>query len=235
MNMGFFWDPTYIIVLPALAFVLWAQYKVQSTFNQYARVYAGRGLTGAQVATMILRDAGLDHVRVERVAGHLSDHYDPRGRVLRLSDSTYSSPSVAAIGVAAHEAGHAIQHDVAYLPLTIRAWFVPLATIGSQGGPLLFLLGLFFQRSMGPFMMQLGILLFGLAVAFYLITLPVEFDASRRALQILEGHGYLGSQEMKGARAVLWAAAMTYVAAAAMAVSQLLRMLLIAGGSRREE
>lgn len=231
--LGYYWgDWTWIILLPAFVLVMWAQSSVQGTFRKYAQVWAGRGMTGAQVAAAILRDAGLDDVRVERVPGHLSDHYDPRAKVLRLSDSTYASASVAAIGVAAHEVGHAIQHDVGYLPLQMRSWFVPLANLGSSGGPVLFLIGLFIRSGV---LLQLGILFFGLAVAFYLITLPVEFDASNRALRILEGHGYLGPAEMEGARAVLRAAALTYVAAAAMAISQLLRMLVLAGAGRRRD
>lgn len=230
----FGFDPTYIIVIPALILTLWAQWRVHSTFNEWAQRWSSRGLTGAQVARMILDRAGLTHVTVEPIPGHLSDHYDPRAHALRLSESTYGSPSIAAIGVAAHEAGHAIQHDVGYVPLSMRSFFVPLANIGSMGGPILFMIGLFIRSG---FFLDLGILLFGLAVLFYVITLPVEFNASNRALAILEGHGYLNSQEMKGARAVLWAAAMTYVASAAMAVSQLLRLLLIRGavGDRRDE
>lgn len=222
----FGFDPTYVIVIPALILTLWAQWRVNATFNEWAQKWSGRGLTGAEVAQMILAGAGLHDVRVERVPGHLSDHYDPTQRVLRLSDSTFASPSIAAIGVAAHEAGHAIQHDVGYVPLQMRSFFVPLANIGSMGGPILFMIGLLFRSG---FMLDLGILLFGLAVLFYIVTLPVEFNASNRALAILEGHGYLTAAEMKGARAVLWAAAMTYVASAAMAVSQLLRLLLIRG------
>ncbi len=230
----FGFDPTYIIVIPALILTLWAQWRVNRTFNEWAQKGSSRGITGAQVARMILNDANLHDVTVQRVHGHLSDHYDPRGRVLRLSDSTHDSTSIAAIGVAAHEAGHALQHDVGYIPLNMRTYFVPLANIGSMGGPILFMIGLFFRSG---FMLDLGILLFGLAVMFYLITLPVEFNASNRALAILQGNGYLNGQEMKGARAVLWAAAMTYVASAAMAVSQLLRLLLIRGavGGNRDD
>lgn len=222
--MYWFGGWTFLALIPALVLTLWAQFKVQSTFRKWSQVPAGRGMSGAQVALAILQGAGLDDVRVERVGGHLSDHYDPRTKVLRLSDSTYASPSVAAIGVAAHEAGHAIQHDVGYIPLTMRGFFVPVANIGSMGGPWLFLIGLIFRS---PAMQNLGILLFGLAVVFYLITLPVEFDASNRALSVLQGGGYLGATELQGARAVLWAAAMTYIAAAAMAVSQLIRLLLL--------
>ncbi|MCG0238318.1 MAG: zinc metallopeptidase [Firmicutes bacterium] len=232
---GWYWDPTYIIVLPALLLVMWAQWRVQATFQEWSRRWSSRGLTGAQVARAILDRAGLHDVDVEPIPGHLTDHYDPRARVLRLSQSVYNSSSVAAIGVAAHEAGHAIQHDVGYVPLMMRSAFVPLANLGSTGGPLLFFLGLLFPRGIGDWMMQTGILLFGLAVLFYVITLPVEFNASSRALAILEGQGYLVGEELRGARAVLWAAAMTYVASAAMAISQLLRLLAIRGLYRDEE
>lgn len=233
---GFFFDWTYVLVLPALVLVLWAQARVQSTFAEWGRRRTLRGLTGAQVAEAILADAGLSDVVVEPTPGHLTDHYDPRTRTLRLSQSVYYSNSVSAIGVAAHEAGHAIQHDMGYIPLTARNFFVPLANLGSMGGPVLFMLGLFFPRSaLGGMLMDLGILLFGLAVGFYLITLPVEFNASGRALAILEGHGYLQGEELRGARAVLWAAAMTYVASAAMAISQLLRLLFIRGMMRDED
>lgn len=236
MPFGLFWDPSYIIVLPALLLVFWAQWRVNSTFEKWSRRWSSRGLTGAQVARAILDGAGLHNVTVEPVPGHLSDHYDPRAKALRLSQSTYGSSSVAAIGVAAHEAGHAIQHDVGYIPLTMRSAFVPVANLGSMGGPILFMIGLFFGRSaLGGFMMEAGILLFGLAVLFYIITLPVEFNASNRALAILEGHGYLVGEEMRGARAVLWAAAMTYVASAAMALSQLLRLLFLRSLVRDEE
>lgn len=227
----FFWDPTMIVVIPAIILTMWAQHKTQSTFQKWARVHAGRGVTGADVARAILRDAGLDHVRVERVPGHLTDHYDPRGKVLRLSQSVHDSGSVAAVGVAAHEVGHAIQHGHGYAPLALRNGFVPLANIGSMGGPILAVIGFLFASKL---LVEIGIVLFSLAVLFYLITLPVEFNASNRALAILEGGGYLTGPELKGARAVLWAAAMTYVASAAVAVSHLLRLLLLRGmlGSR---
>lgn len=233
-----FWgiDPTWIIIVPAVLLTMWAHLRVQSTFAEWSRRRTFRGLTGAQVAEAILADAGLNDVVVEPTPGHLTDHYDPRTRTLRLSESVYYSNSVSAIGVAAHEAGHAIQHDTGYIPLTARSFFVPLANLGSMGGPVLFMLGLFFPRSaLGGTLMDLGILLFGLAVGFYLITLPVEFNASGRALAILEGHGYLHGEELRGARAVLWAAAMTYVASAAMAVSQLLRLLFIRGMMRDDD
>lgn len=230
--MFFFGDVTWIFLIPALIFVMWAQYRVKATFNEYSRVGVRRGLTGAQVARSILDGAGLHDVRVERVAGHLSDHYDPRDKVVRLSDAVHSSQSVAALGVAAHEVGHAMQHDHGYMPLVVRNTFVPVANIGSAGGPWLFIIGLIFGGSTGGLMMDLGILFFAAAVFFYIVTLPVEFNASSRALAVLGGTGYLEQDELRGARAVLWAAAMTYVAAAAMAISQLLRLLVLRGMAR---
>lgn len=230
--MPFFYgyDPTFVILIPALILALYAQARVQSTFERYSRVAASSGLTGAQVARRILSGAGLDDVAVERVPGRLTDHYDPRGRVLRLSAPVHDSPSLSALGVAAHEAGHAIQHGIGFLPLRIRNQIVPVANLGSQGGPILFLLGLFLGS---PFLQDLGIYFFGAAVAFYLITLPVEYNASGRALALLEGGGYLTRQEVVHARRVLDAAALTYVAAALMAVLQLARLLLLR--SQREE
>lgn len=226
---------SWLILLPAMLFVFWAQYRVQSTFKKWSQVGSRRGLTGAEVARMILGGAGIQDVAVERVSGHLSDHYDPRAKVLRLSEATFASHSVAALGVAAHEAGHAIQHDVGYTPLAVRNLVWPLASLGSTGGPILFMLGLFFASGIGGLLMNLGILLFALAVGFYIITLPVEFNASNRAVAILEGEGYLTSDEMRGARAVLWAAAMTYVASAAMAIAQLLRLILLRNTARNDD
>lgn len=228
-------DSTFLILIPAMLLAFWAQMRVQSTFRKWSEVGARRGVTGAEVARSILNGAGIYDVAVERVPGHLSDHYDPRAKVLRLSDSTYGSNSVAALGVAAHEVGHAIQHDVGYVALTVRNLVWPVASIGSTGGPILFMIGLFFGRGGGSWLMELGIVLFALAVGFFVITLPVEFNASNRALAILEGESYLTTEEMKGARAVLWAAAMTYVASAAMAISQLVRLLLLRGMVRDDD
>lgn len=224
-----------VLVLAAFAFSMWAQWRVHGTFRKYSEVRSRSGASGAEVARQILDRSGLPDVPVEHVGGNLTDHYDPRSRVLRLSDATYRSNSVAAIGVAAHEAGHAMQHQEGYVFLGARSLLYPLAAIGSQGGPLLFMLGLFFGWGRGPvsaFLMDLGIAIFAVAVLFYLITLPVEFDASARALRVLGGDAYLTETEVSGARAVLWAAAMTYVAAAAVAITELIRLLALRGSRR---
>lgn len=223
------WDPTMILLIPALILTFWAQSRVSSAFKKYSRVYTSGRLTGAAVARDILDRAGLQDIAVERVPGNLSDHYDPRTRVLRLSSGVHDSASVAALGVAAHESGHAIQHDVGYVPLTMRNAIWPVANIGSSGGFWLFFLGLIFGS---PMLQNIGILLFFAAVIFYFVTLPVEFNASSRALAVLESGGYLTREEMPGARAVLNAAAWTYVAAATMAVAQLLRLLVLRGNRR---
>lgn len=212
-----------MFVIPAMLFVFWAQYRVKAVFNEWERVPTRSGVTAAQVARDILDKYQLHDVRVEYVRGHLSDHYDPRARVVRLSDATHSSTSIAAIGVAAHEVGHAIQHDTAYLPLNMRNLLFPLARIGDSFGPILVMAGFFFGRNY--FLMDLGILIFALAVGFYVITLPVEFNASSRAVAILETGGYMTRDEVGGARKVLNAAALTYVAGAAAALSQLMRLL----------
>lgn len=226
----FLWgDTTFIYLIPAMLLVFWAQYKVRSTFEQYSKVHSRSGVTAAEVARDILLKHNITDVRVERVAGHLSDHYDPREKVIRLSDSTYNSTSVAAIGVAAHEVGHAIQHDVAYVPLHMRNLIFPVARIGDMLGPFIVIIGFLFSGQTGLWIMDMGILLFTMAVGFYLITLPVEFNASSRAVEILEGGGYLTRDEVAGSRKVLNAAALTYVAAAAASVSQLIRLLVLRG------
>lgn len=226
----FLWGGTsFIYLIPAMLLVFWAQYKVRSTFEKFSQVHARSGVTAAEVARDILLKHNVTDVRVERVAGHLSDHYDPKAKVVRLSDSTYNSTSVAAIGVAAHEVGHAIQHDAAYVPLHMRNLIFPVARIGDTVGPFIVILGLIFGGSSAGLIMDIGILLFSMAVGFYLITLPVEFNASSRAVEILEGGGYLSREEVAGSRKVLNAAALTYVAAAAAAVSQLLRLLVLRG------
>jgi len=221
----FFWGPYGWLVIPALILALYAQFRVQSAFNKYARVRAASGYTGARVAQEILSRFGLHDVRVEPVQGILSDHYDPRTRVLRLSPQVYGSNSLSALGVAAHEAGHALQHAEGYLWLGVRSAMVPVATFGSQAGLWLFILGLLFGGS--TFLMDLGILLFTGAVAFTLVTLPVEFNASARALQVLQGQGFVAPQEARAVKEVLDAAALTYVAAATMAIFELLRLILI--------
>ncbi len=220
----FFWDPTYILLLPAILFAIYAQFKVSSTFRKYADVRASGGYTGAQIAAELMRRQGITDVKIEPVEGMLADHYDPRTKVLRLSPDVYGSDSVAAIGVAAHETGHAVQHRVGYAPLALRSAIVPLANWGTMAAWVLFLLGFIFSR---PGLMDLGILLFLGYVIFAMVTLPVEFNASARAVQLLAGQGLVLPQEAQGVREVLNAAALTYVAAAAMAVLQLLRLLVL--------
>lgn len=219
-----FWDPTFVLLLPAIILAVYAQIKVQSTFRQYSQVRSGTGYTGAQVAAELLRREGITDVKVEPVSGRLADHYDPRSKVLRLSPDVYGSDSLAAIGVAAHETGHAVQHRVGYAPLALRSAIVPLASVGTTAAWMLFLLGLIFSR---PALMDLGILLFLGYVLFALVTLPVELNASARAVALLQGQGFVLPQEAQGVRAVLGAAALTYLAAAAMAVLQLVRLLAL--------
>lgn len=218
-----------ILVLPAFLFSLFAQFKVQSTFNKYSEYGNIRGYTGADVARKILDLNGLYDVRVEAVPGKLTDHYDPRTKVVRLSESVYYNSSVASVGVAAHETGHAIQHQVGYTPLALRSNLVPIAGIGSSFGPYMAIFGLMFNW---PLLIQLGILLFAAAVVFYLITLPVEFNASSRAIQVLESNGILTYEEIVPTKKVLSAAAMTYVASAAVAMANLLRLILLANNRR---
>ena len=212
-----------------------ASSKMNSTFRRYSRVRCHCGLTGSQAAERILNQAGIYDVSVERVSGNLTDHYDPKNKVLRLSDATYGSDSIAAIGVAAHECGHAIQHQKNYVPLTLRTAIVPVANIGSTLAWPLILIGLFFNRSTGAMLINLGILCFSFAVLFQLVTLPVEFNASRRALHILGEQGILSDSELPYTRKVLKAAALTYVASAAAAILQLLRLVLLFGGRNRDD
>jgi len=222
---GYGFDFTYLLVLIGALLSLLASSMVSSTFNKYAKIRSTAGMSGAQAARRILDRNGLYDVRIEHVSGNLTDHYDPRTKVLRLSDSTYSSPSVAAIGVAAHECGHAIQHSESYSPLVIRSKLAPLANFGSQFGLPIFMLGLVFGT--GDLLMRIGIWVFLLAVAFQIVTLPVEFDASKRALAMLSDYGILRSEETQHSRKVLRAAAMTYVAAAAASILNLLRLILL--------
>ena len=232
MYWPFFYDWTYILLIPALILSMWAQFRVSSTFNRFSKVRASSGMTATQMAEQLLHAEGVYDVSVERTRGNLTDHYDPKNMVLRLSDSTANSTSVAALGVAAHEAGHVLQHRDGYAPLMLRTAAVPVVNIGSNLSWPLFVVGLIF--SWEP-LLYVGIGLFALAVLFALITLPVEFNASKRALAALEANGYLQpGEEMRGARKVLSAAAMTYVASAFMAIMQLLRLLAIAG-SRRDD
>ncbi len=230
MYYGWYFDPTMLLILPALLLAMWAQFRVQSTFRKYSDVPSAQGWTAAEMAADLLARNGLGDVRIERVRGSLTDHYDPRTNTLRLSDTVYGSTSLAALGVAAHECGHAMQEAEGYKPLRIREKIVPVAQIGSWAAMPLFVLGL--VMSWEP-LLTAGIIVFSLVVAFYLVTLPVEFDASGRALEQLEGGGYLSSAETDDAGRVLRAAALTYVAAALQAVLQLLRLLVLAGGNRR--
>lgn len=225
----FYYDATYLILIPALIISFWAQTKINSAFDRYSRISTMKGITGAQVARMLLDSDGLYDVPVELVGGRLSDHYDPKNRVMRLSHEVFYGNSVASIGVAAHETGHAIQHKEKYAPLTLRNSIVPVVNIGSSFSWILFIGGMILGL---PSLVQFGIFLFSGVVVFQLITLPVEFNASSRALRILDEKQILYKEELKGARAVLNAAAMTYVAGAIMAVSQLLRLLILSNRNR---
>ncbi len=225
--MWFFDTGMIIFVIPAMIFAMYAQSKVRGAYERYSRVRSSSGVTGAQVARTILDRAGLEEVKVVQTQGQLTDHYDPRQKVVRLSPQVYGDNSLAALGIAAHEVGHAIQHDTDYLPLGIRNSIVPLASLGSRAAFPLFLIGFIFSGGGLEILMDIGIAVFLFAVLFQAITLPVEFNASNRALAILEGGGYLNSQELNGAKQVLSAAALTYVAALAMALAQFFRLLLL--------
>ena len=223
-------DPYYLIlVVPTLILALWAQSAVQSTFSRFSKKMNARGITGAQAAQFLLRANNITDVRIERVSGHLTDHYDPSSKVLRLSDSVYGQSSIAAVGVAAHETGHAIQHAVGYGPLVLRGTLVPIAQIGSGAGPALAIAGLIFGI---PLLINIGILLFAGAVLFYLVTLPVEFNASKRAVAILAKTNPLSPTEIDGVKKVLTAAAMTYLASALTAIANLVRLILISRRNR---
>ena len=226
-----FWDPTFIVLIPAVLLALYAQFRVKSAYAQYSQVPVSSGLTGAQAAEEILRRNGLSNVTVDRTEGVLSDHYDPRTRALSLSADVYSGASVAAVGVAAHETGHAIQHARGYAPLALRSAMVPTVQFGSWLAWPIFILGFLFHSGG---MVQLGILIFSALVAFTVVTLPVEFDASARAMRALQEERLVTPDELRGVRSVLTAAALTYVAAAAMSVMQLLRMLMLANLRRRD-
>lgn len=232
---GFWYDPTYLLVLIGVIVCLAASSRMNSTFRKYARVQSHNRMTGREAAERILRSQGIYDVRVEHVAGSLTDHYDPRSKVLRLSDATYGATSVAAIGVAAHECGHALQHAKGYVPLSIRSTLVPVANFGSSIAWPLILIGLLFHSDMSLMLLNLGILAFSLAVLFQIVTLPVEFNASSRALKLLGSSGMLYESEVADVRRVLSAAALTYVAGAASAVLQLLRILILTGGRRRND
>lgn len=226
------WDPTYVLILIGVILSLIASARVRSTYAKYQKVPNHAGMTGAEVADRILRSQGIYDVVIRHVDGNLTDHYDPRNKTLNLSDSTYASTSVAAAGVAAHECGHAIQHAKGYAPLSIRSALVPIANFGSSISWFLIVIGLFIRSNSGQMLINLGILAFSLAVLFQIVTLPVEFNASGRALKILSGTGTLDSRELKQTKKVLSAAALTYVAAAAASILQLLRLILLFGGRR---
>lgn len=221
-----FWDVSSIFCILGAILCMIASANVNSTYKKYARVRSFSGLTGAQAAEMILKNAGITDVQVCHVSGQLTDHYDPTRRVVNLSDATYDSPSVAAVGVAAHECGHVVQHHTGYVPLKVRAALVPAANIGSNLGLPIVIIGLIFGLS-DKFIMA-GIWIFAIAVLFQIVTLPVEFDASHRALVMLGDYGMMGNEEVSQVRKVLTAAAMTYVAAAASSILQLLRLVFLA-------
>ena len=228
----YYYDPTYMLIIISALISLFAQFLVNSRFSKYSRVRSRSGMTGAQAAERILQSQGIYDVAIQRVSGKLTDHYDPRNKTLNLSDAVYASTSVAAVGVAAHECGHAIQHARGYAPLSFRSALVPVANIGSQLSWLFIILGIFFGGS--HTLIMIGILMFSAAVLFQLVTLPVEFNASGRALKLLSETGILQKDEVSDTRKVLSAAALTYVAAAATAVLQLLRLLRLFGGSDRD-
>lgn len=221
-----FFDQYYLLlVVPTLILSIYAQIKVKTTFSKYSGIKSRRNMTGAEAARLLLRNSNISDVGIEQVRGSLTDHYDPSSKTLRLSEPVYANTSIAAIGVAAHEAGHAVQHATSYGPLALRSYLVPVANIGSAAGPYIAIAGLFFNL---PILLNLGIILFAGAVLFYLITLPVEFNASSRAIAILRGNGVLTDEELGGVKKVLTAAAMTYVASALTAVASLLRLVLLA-------
>ncbi len=228
-----FFSPLYFIfALPALLLGLWAQMRVRSAFGKYSRVRAASGMTGAEAARRILDANGLHNVTVERVGGMLSDHYDPRSKTLRLSEQVYSTPSLAAVGVAAHEAGHALQDQTNYGPLALRSAMVPTVQIGSWLGPIIFLVGLFMAGTFGQTIAWIGLAIFGATALFAIVTLPVEFDASKRAKNLLVANSVLMPQELQGVNSVLDAAALTYVAAALQAIMTLLYYATLLMGRR---
>ena len=232
MPFFYYYDPTYILVLIGVVISLWASAKVNSTYQKYSRTRSYSGLTGAEAARRILNSAGIYDITVEHVRGNLTDHYDPRARVLHLSDSVYGSSSVAAIGVAAHECGHAIQDEESYAPLRIRSALVPVANFGTKAAIPIIILGLFFGSSYT--LIQIGLLCFALGTLFQIVTLPVEFNASARAVRILGDSHMLMEEELQQTRKVLSAAALTYVAAALASVLSLLRLFLLFGGRDRD-
>jgi len=233
-----FFDWTYVVlVLPAVLLSLWASSSVKSTFQRYSREHSRRGITGADAAQRVLRANGVMNVRIERVSGELTDHYDPKANVIRLSQTVHDSTSTAAIGVACHEAGHAVQYAKGYGPIHLRAAIIPVTNLGSKLAMPLILIGLLLSAFEGLSygFVYVGIACFGLSLVFQLVTLPVEFNASRRAMQAIEAGDMLTQEEQRGARKTLTAAAMTYVAATAVSLAQLLRLVLLFGGRRRRD
>lgn len=234
--MGYYyWDPTYILVVIGAVICMIASARVKGTFNKYSQLRSMSGMNGAQVAQRVLQAAGIYDVQVRHVSGSLTDHYDTRTKTVNLSDPVYNATSVAALGVAAHECGHAIQHAKSYAPLSIRSALVPIANFGSMLAWPVILIGLLFNTRSSGLIIDIGILLFSAAVLFQLVTLPVEFDASRRALVMLRTQGILADDELRYTRRVLKSAALTYVASAAAAILQLLRIILITNGRRRDD
>jgi len=227
----FFWDYTFFLLIPPLILAMYAQQKVKSTYRRFSKKIASSRISAAELARRILHTGGAG-VKVERVPGQLTDHYDPRKRILRLSEGVYGSRSIAALGISAHEAGHALQHQRGYLPLYLRNAIYPVASFGSSLAFPLFFIGFIFSRQGPTILMDIGILLFALAVVFSVLTLPVEFNASKRALALLRDGGFLKKDELHEARQVLSAAALTYVAATAMAAMHLLRLFLLRGSRR---
>ena len=230
----YYYDPTYLLVLIGALICILASARVNSVFRRYSQVRSHAGMTGREAAEKILRANGIYDVRVQHISGNLIDHYDPRNKTLSLSDATYQSASVAAIGVAAHECGHAVQHHVGYAPLKIRGALVPVANFGSMAAWPLIIMGLLINSNGAMILINLGILLFSAAVLFQIVTLPVEFNASSRAVQVLENTGMLYPEEIQATKKVLGAAALTYVASAASMILQLLRLLLISGRRNRD-
>ena len=234
-GFGYGMDPTYLLVVIGAVICLIASARVKTTYNKYSQYRSASGMTGAEAARRILNSAGIYDVTIQHVSGSLTDNYNPSRKTLNLSDDVYNSTSVAAVGVAAHECGHAIQHQKGYVPLSVRAALVPVANIGSNLAWPLIIIGLCFSRNTGSVLIELGILCFSLAVLFQIVTLPVEFNASARALRILGEQGILSESELPYTKKVLKAAALTYVASAAAAILQLLRLVLLFGGKRRDD
>lgn len=237
MPYFYYYDPTMILLIPALILTMWAQFKVNSTFRKYSQIESARRMTGADAARRILDRNGLRSVQIQHVRGNLTDHFDPRTNTVNLSDTTYANTSIGAIGVAAHECGHAIQHATGYVPIRVRNAIVPAVNFCSKLSMPIILIG-FILAAFGEFstvMIDVGIILFAATVLFQLVTLPVEFNASSRAIKTLDSYELLSNEEIKGARKVLSAAAMTYVAAAFSAIMTLLRLILISNNNRRRD